>query len=100
MGAGGLANRWLNTRRDILYNILHGGFGFMRGQRLIWQCNVPRLFDFGVICYEIKNGRHILVWLAMWGGLLPGQLRYLLTTWWLFYRRAQIAASTDLMRWR
>ena len=22
-----------------------------------------RLFDFGVICYEIKNGRNILVWL-------------------------------------
>jgi len=35
-----------------------------------------RLFDFGVICYEIKNGRHILVWLATWGGSLPGQLRY------------------------
>jgi len=35
-----------------------------------------RLFDFGVICYEIKNGRNILVWLATWGGSLPGQLRY------------------------
>jgi len=33
------------------------------------------LFDFGVICYEIKNGRHILMWLATWGGSLPGQLR-------------------------
>ena len=35
-----------------------------------------RLFNFGVICYEIKNGRNILVWLATWGGSLPGQLRY------------------------
>jgi len=35
-----------------------------------------RLFDFGVICYKIKNGRNILVWLASWGGSLPGQLRY------------------------
>jgi hypothetical protein len=35
-----------------------------------------RLFDFGVICYEIKNGRNILVWLATWGGSLPCQLRY------------------------
>ena len=33
-----------------------------------------RLFEFGVIRYEIKNGRHILVWLATWGGSLPGQL--------------------------
>ena len=23
-------------------------------------------FNFGVICYEIKNGRHFLVWLASW----------------------------------
>ena len=38
-----------------------------------------RLFDFGVICYKIKNGRNILVWLASWGGSLPGQLRYPLT---------------------
>jgi hypothetical protein len=35
-----------------------------------------RLFNFGVIYYEIKNGRNILVWLATWGGSLPGQLRY------------------------
>ena len=26
--------------------------------------NALRLFNFGVICYEIKNGRHFLVWLA------------------------------------
>jgi len=36
-----------------------------------------RLFNFSVICYEIKNGRNILMWLATWGGSLPGQLRYL-----------------------
>jgi hypothetical protein len=35
-----------------------------------------RLFDLGVICYKIKNGRHFLVWLATWGGSLPGQLSY------------------------
>ena len=40
MGAGGLANRWLNTRRDILYNILYGGLGFT--------------IDLGVICYKLK----------------------------------------------
>jgi hypothetical protein len=39
-------------------------------------CNILRLFNLGVICYEIKNGRHFLVWLATWGGSLPGQLRY------------------------
>ena len=31
------------------------------------SCNMLRLFDFGVICYEIKNGRHKL--------LLCGSLR-------------------------
>ena len=38
-----------------------------------------KLFDL-VYCYEIKNGRHFLVWLARWGGSLPGQLRYLAPT--------------------
>jgi hypothetical protein len=37
------------------------------------SCNMLKLFNFGVICYEIKNGRHFLVWLATWGGSLPGQ---------------------------
>ena len=41
------------------------------------SCNMLRLFNFGVIYYEIKNGRNILVWLATWGGSLPGQLRYI-----------------------
>jgi len=38
-----------------------------------------RLFDFSVICYEIKNGRNILVWLASWGGSLPGVARFLVS---------------------
>jgi hypothetical protein len=33
--------------------------------------NALKLFNFGVICYEIKNDRHFLVWLASWGGSLP-----------------------------
>jgi hypothetical protein len=37
---------------------------------------VLRLFDFSVICYKISNGRHFHIWLASWGGSLPGQLRY------------------------
>jgi hypothetical protein len=62
MGARGLTNRWFNTRRDILYNILCGGFGFERID--LASRNMLRLFDFGVICYEIKNSRYILMWLA------------------------------------
>jgi hypothetical protein len=35
--------------------------------------NILRPFNFGVICYKIKNGRNILMWLAIWGGSLPSQ---------------------------
>jgi hypothetical protein len=77
MGAWGLANRWLNTRRDILYNILYGGFGFTRGQKLIWHCvicwKILILVEFAM---KLKTVGYILVWLARWGSSLPGQLRY------------------------
>ena len=33
-----------------------------------------RLFDFGVICYEIQNGRHILLWLASRSATLLGSV--------------------------
>ena len=37
LGARGLANQRLNTRRKILYDILYGSIGFARGQGLIWH---------------------------------------------------------------
>ena len=52
-----------------------------------------KIFDFGGICYEIKNGRHILVWLARWGGSLPGQLRYADTE-----ARGEIQIFPDFLR--
>ena len=40
------------------------------------SCNVLRLFDFGVICYEIRNGRHFHIWLASWGGVARFPVSY------------------------
>ena len=52
----GLSNRlfiivvWSRLRKRVKINLI--------------LCNMLRLFDLGVICYEIKNVRHFLVWLA------------------------------------